>query len=185
MCSSFSRSPCIIFDTGMPVARDTTSAISSAPTEVRSRRGLAVLPLALAGFGFLELRFQLRQLAVLDFGHAREVTTTARFIHFELELSICSFTPCEPWAAAFRAALRRSRRIRARVSGFLPPAGARRFFDASSVSFFTASRSIFNWMMRRSSLSITSGLESISILMRLAASSIRSIALSGRKRSVM
>ena len=33
---SFSRSPCIIFDTGMPVARDTTSAISSAPTWVRS-----------------------------------------------------------------------------------------------------------------------------------------------------
>ncbi|MNQ88808.1 hypothetical protein D3C85_1040890 [compost metagenome] len=39
MCSSFSRSPCIIFDTGMPVARDTTSAISSAPTRVRNRRG--------------------------------------------------------------------------------------------------------------------------------------------------
>ncbi len=62
---------------------------------------------------------------------------------------------------------------------------ARRFFDASSFSFFTASRSIFNWISRRSSRSIDSGLESISILMRAAASSIRSIALSGRKRSVM
>ena len=29
--SSLSRSPCIILDTGMPVARETTSAISSAP----------------------------------------------------------------------------------------------------------------------------------------------------------
>ena len=37
---SFSRSPCIIFDTGMPVARDTTSAIS-APTWVRSSFGFA------------------------------------------------------------------------------------------------------------------------------------------------
>ena len=34
-------SPCIIFDTGMPVARDTTSAISSAPTCVRSSFGFA------------------------------------------------------------------------------------------------------------------------------------------------
>ncbi len=60
-----------------------------------------------------------------------------------------------------------------------------RFFDASSFSFFTASRSIFSWIRRRSSLSIASGLESISILIRAAASSMRSIALSGRKRSVM
>jgi len=62
---------------------------------------------------------------------------------------------------------------------------ARRFCEASSFSFLTASRSILSWMMRRSSLSIDSGLESISILMRAAASSIKSIALSGRKRSVM
>ena len=39
MCRSLSRSPCIIFDTGMPVARDTTSAISSAPTCVRRSCG--------------------------------------------------------------------------------------------------------------------------------------------------
>ena len=38
MRSSFSRSPCIILETGMPVARDTTSAISSTPTCVRSSR---------------------------------------------------------------------------------------------------------------------------------------------------
>ena len=46
MCSSFSRSPCIILDTGMPVARDTTSAISSAPTRVRNRRGRPSSPSA-------------------------------------------------------------------------------------------------------------------------------------------
>jgi hypothetical protein len=40
-------------------------------------------------------------------------------------------------------------------------------------------------MMRRSSSSSFSGLDSASIRSRLAASSIRSIALSGKKRSVM
>ena len=34
--SNLPRSPCIILDTGIPVARLTTSAISSAPTSVRS-----------------------------------------------------------------------------------------------------------------------------------------------------
>ena len=48
MSSSFSRSPCIIFETGMPVMRDTTSAISSAPTCVRSSRGFACASLALS-----------------------------------------------------------------------------------------------------------------------------------------
>ena len=52
-------------------------------------------------------------------------------------------------------------------------------------SFFSASRSILSWMMRRSRFSISSGLDSTSMRIRLAASSIRSIALSGRKRSVM
>ena len=60
-----------------------------------------------------------------------------------------------------------------------------RSFEARSVSFFRASRSIFSWMMRRSSSSSSSGLESTCIRSRDAASSIRSIALSGRNRSVM
>ena len=62
---------------------------------------------------------------------------------------------------------------------------SRRFLLASSVSLATCIFSILSWIMRRSSLSICSGLLSSSILMRLAASSIKSIALSGRKRSVM
>ncbi len=74
ICSSLSRSPCISLQTGMPVARDTTSAISSAPTIVRSSCGLPLLPL----FGFLRLRFlqpllQLGQLAVLQLGDLVEV----------------------------------------------------------------------------------------------------------------
>ncbi len=56
---------------------------------------------------------------------------------------------------------------------------------ASSLSFFSASRSISSCWMRRSTSSISVGIESISIFSRDAASSIRSIALSGRKRSAM
>ena len=79
----------------------------------------------------------------------------------------------------------RGRRTRVSSRSISSSISARRFFDASSFSFFTASRSILSWIRRRSSRSSASGLESISIVMRDAASSIRSIALSGRKRSVM
>ena len=62
---------------------------------------------------------------------------------------------------------------------------ASRAFDASSVSLRSASRSISSWIRRRSSSSSSIGIESISMRSRDAASSTRSIALSGRKRSVM
>jgi len=58
-------------------------------------------------------------------------------------------------------------------------------FDAGSFSFLSASCSIMSWRTFRSISSISIGMESISILIRDAASSTRSIALSGRKRSVM
>ena len=48
-----------------------------------------------------------------------------------------------------------------------------------------ACSSICSWIMRRSISSISVGMESISILSLEDASSIRSTALSGRKRSVM
>src|SRR3546814_6866623 len=50
---------------------------------------------------------------------------------------------------------------------------ASRSFDAVSVSLPSADSSIFIWMMRRSRLSISSGFDSTSMRMRLAASSIR------------
>jgi hypothetical protein len=62
---------------------------------------------------------------------------------------------------------------------------SKRFLEASSDSFFSASRSILSWISRRSRRSISSGLESISMRMREAASSTRSMALSGSWRSVM
>jgi hypothetical protein len=49
----------------------------------------------------------------------------------------------------------------------------------------SATRSISSWRMRRSTTSISVGSESISMRSFDAASSMRSIALSGRKRPVM
>jgi hypothetical protein len=74
ICSSFSRSPCIILLTGMPVARETTSAISSAPTwcaAACSSPPSCRPTLASAG---LQLRLQLGQLAVLQLGHLVELS---------------------------------------------------------------------------------------------------------------
>ncbi len=61
----------------------------------------------------------------------------------------------------------------------------RRSRDPGSVSFSSACRSISSWVLRRSTSSISVGTESISIFRRDAASSTRSIALSGRNRSEM
>ena len=62
---------------------------------------------------------------------------------------------------------------------------SRRSRDAASFSFASAVRSISSCIARRSSSSISVGTESISMRSLEAASSTRSIALSGRKRSVM
>ncbi len=57
--------------------------------------------------------------------------------------------------------------------------------ETASDSRATDTRSIWSCMMRRSISSSSCGMESISMRSREAASSIRSMALSGRKRSEM
>ena len=61
---------------------------------------------------------------------------------------------------------------------------ASRSAEALSVSLARAMRSISSWRMRRVTTSSSVGMESISMRSRLAASSIRSMALSGRNRPV-
>ena len=58
----------------------------------------------------------------------------------------------------------------------------RRCFETSSVSFASAAFSISSWRIRRSTTSISIGIESISMRSRDAASSTRSMALSGSCR---
>ncbi len=57
--------------------------------------------------------------------------------------------------------------------------------EPGSLSFRSASRSISSWVRRRVISSSSAGIESISVRRRAAASSTRSIALSGRNRSEM
>ena len=57
ICSNFSRSPCMSLATGMPVARATTSAISSAPTWVLSNCGRPPAALRLASLACASLSF--------------------------------------------------------------------------------------------------------------------------------
>ena len=68
--SSLSRSPCISLATGMPVARATTSAISSAPTSVRSSCGRPPSApfFCSVACASLSLLLELRELAVLQLG---------------------------------------------------------------------------------------------------------------------
>jgi hypothetical protein len=69
----------------MPVARETTSAISSAPTCVRNSFGFAP-GLAVRLVGLLELGLELRQLAVLQLRHPLPVALALRFLHLEPDL---------------------------------------------------------------------------------------------------
>ena len=69
----------------MPVARDTTSAISSAPTSVRRSCGFFASPLRLL-VRLVELRLELRQLAVLQLRHLLPVALAPRLFHLELDL---------------------------------------------------------------------------------------------------
>jgi hypothetical protein len=90
--------------------------------------------------------------------------------------TIASFSACH---CAFMA------EERSRSSASSRSIASRRATDGSSLSLASAWCSISSCMMRRSTSSISVGIESISMRRRDAASSIRSIALSGRKRSAM
>ena len=180
ICSSLSRSPSSIRSTGTPVQRDTTWAMSLSVTSSWT------ISSALACLGLGELALELRDLAVGDLAGARQVALALR--HLELVAQLVELL-LQLLALGVLLLLRLPRAVSSAdccsssASSF--SSSARRSFEALSVSFLSASRSILSCMMRRSSSSIASGLESITMRLRAAASSIRSIALSGRKRSVM
>ena len=184
MCNNFSRSPCNILLTGIPVARLTTSAISSGPTSVRSILCLVLLVSRFAAC-----------LSCASSSGSLPYCSSETFCHkpWRVAVSISCFTrsiaslmcadPCTCAFSAFQISSKSANSFSSLViSSSIKP---KRFLLPSSFSRRTASRSILSWINLRSSLSITSGLESISILMRLAASSIKSIALSGKNRSVI
>jgi hypothetical protein len=134
----------------------------------------------LAGLG--DPALELGDLAVADLGRPLEVDLALDLAPLGLELLLegadggdglllaiqCPIIPAD---CSRRASSSRS-------------SASRRSTDAASVSLASATRSISSWRMRRSTTSTSVGMESISMRSRLAASSTRSMALSGRKRPV-
>ncbi len=180
--SSFSFSPSSILATGMPVHLETTSAISSSVTLLRTSWGaFSSACWAWARRFSSSGIFPYCSSAMRPRSPARRAASISR--RSRSSSSRMCAVPCSEAFSDFQISSRsaysfsRPRNVSCRV--------ARRLREASSVSFFSASCSIFSWMMRRSSRSSASGFESISMRMRAAASSIRSIALSGSWRSAM
>ena len=98
--------------------------------------------------------------------------------------SICSFTARICLILSFSTC---QRALRCEFFSFKSPSSFLRFsslsFDAASFSFLNATCSISSCFERRSISSISSGMESISVRNFAPASSIKSMALSGKKRS--
>ena len=143
MLISFSRSPCIILDTGMPVARDTTSAISSAPTWVRSNLFLTLVCSALSAWcNSVSSAGNLPYWSSANLSNWPFLCRSAICMRiFSISSRMCA-VPCTCAFSTFQISSRSeysfsSRRISSSIK-------LRRFFEESSFSFFTASRSIFS-----------------------------------------
>ena len=91
-------------------------------------------------------------------------------------------TPMASFSACQRAVSAEDSSVRSAISRSRPSSRAR---EVASVSEASATRSISSRRRRRSTTSISVGTESISMRRELAASSMRSMALSGRNRPVM
>ncbi len=182
MRSSLSRSPSSILLTGMPVQRDTTSAISSSVTlSCTSLKSLASSSCAAANC-FSSCGSRPYWISLMRAKSWRRCAASRS----SLACSTCSLifvAPCSAAFSDFQISLR-SENSRSRPSMSFSRS-AKRCREASSFSFFSISRWIFSWITRRSRRSSSSGLESISMRRREAASSIRSMALSGSWRSVI
>ena len=184
-CSSFSRSPSSRRPAGMPVHDDTTSAMSSAVT--CSPTICLVWPAADSASSAAAISFSTCGISPYSRREAvsRSVSRRAISAWLRRSSSFCRSSPrrFKPARCDSHAAVRPDRVscLSARSSR----RAARRSFEASSVSADRAISSILRRSTSRCSWSISTGAESISMRRRLAASSTRSIALSGSCLSVM
>mmetsp|Transcript_5753 Transcript_5753/g.18083 ORF Transcript_5753/g.18083 Transcript_5753/m.18083 type:complete len:268 (+) Transcript_5753:914-1717(+) len=180
MFRSFSRSPVMSCCTGMPVARATTWAMSMAVTEsltMNSPSRLACLSCSasLSSFGILSywiseaLAKSPSLVAISSWWRAMSISSVRRLMRSKRAFSrsqrsdmprySSSLVLMEFWIASTFSC------------------------DTESFSFLSASSSILRRRISRSSMSICSGRDSCCRRSRDAASSIRSIALSGSFRS--
>ncbi len=185
--SSFSRSPSTSRVTGMPVQRATISAISSSVTSSRSSAPSPCFS-AIFASGRLQLLLQLREPAVLELGGLVEVVgplgllasrgAAARSARAARARSADRLLLALPLRAQSR--LRLAADLCQLLAQLLQALLARRVLLLRS-----AASSISSCITRRVTASSSAGIESISVRIIAHASSTRSIALSGRKRSVM
>mmetsp|Transcript_20367 Transcript_20367/g.56750 ORF Transcript_20367/g.56750 Transcript_20367/m.56750 type:complete len:262 (-) Transcript_20367:824-1609(-) len=176
-CSSFSRSVCCKRTTGMPVHLDTTVAISSGPTASVS---MALVWGAASRSILSRLSTSGRAPYLRSAIRARSPRCSAR----PMFTSICSRLACSPLISSRRArsllyCTTRGARCSSRAaSSFLTC--SKRPILIWSFSFFRAACSTCSLVRIRSIPSMTSGLESSSTRTLEHASSIRSMALSGK-----
>ena len=187
MWMSFSTSPSSSLLTGMPVHLATTSAMSSSSTSSFSMRHVA---LQLVQAGVLRRQLPLRPRGCGRSGARRPSAGRPRArrarprscacVDLLLERpGSCRWPPSPPASGpSCRPTARAGRPARPRWPGAAP-------WRPRPSPCCRACCSMSSCLMRRSTWSISMGMESISMRSRLAASSTRSMALSGRKRSEM
>ncbi len=182
-CNSFFISPSSSFETGTPVQRLTTSAMSSSSTSSFSNRTEPCFWLrrscsrAMSDSSDVSLPYLSSAARFRSYCRsARSISTFTCSTCSRSERSFCtpSFSACHCACSALDSVLR---------SAISRSILASRSFDAASLSFLSASRSISSCIVRRIDSSSSAGMESISVRSFAAASSTRSMALSGRKRS--
>ncbi len=178
--NNLSRSPSNILATGIPVCLESTSAISASVTLFFNKLISCISAWAARSscfsssgiFPYCNSDIRLRS-------PARRATS--------ISIRACSSSDLICWvpeSAAFSAFHTSSSSAYSRsLTSSSSQISFRRFWLAPSLSLPSACCSIFNWIIRRSKRSSNSGFESICIRMLDAASSIKSIALSGNCRS--
>ncbi|CAM5267282.1 hypothetical protein SCALM49S_01216 [Streptomyces californicus] len=183
--SSFWVSPSSSRPAGIPVQAPTTSAMSSEPTS-----SLTIVSLSLEASSASAASSSSRSRPGISPYSSLEAASKSpsrwarsAWPRSSSSRSFSSPTRLRPCFSFSQRALRP--RSSSSLSARSRRSFSRRCLEAGSDSFLSASSSMRNRSTERWSSSISSGEESISIRSREAASSTRSMALSGRKREVM
>ena len=183
--SSFSRSPSIRRLTGMPVHLPTMSAISFSVT-VSCTMEFSPVCFSAAASASLSCfsragRSEYLSLAAFSYSRFACARSISPFICSILDFS--SFTLSTPLFSASQRDFMALNCSFSSASSFL--SSSRRSRESWSSSFLRAISSISCCMILRRRSSSSAGMESISVRIIAQASSTRSMALSGRKRSVI
>ena len=172
------------FVTGMPAQRETTSAISSAVTSSRrSCEPPSFWMSASCSRSFFSRSGMRPYLSCEAFALSPAASAASNARRASSSFARTLFTSSSEAFSFFQRAVIASAFAFSSASSLR--SSSRRFFEASSVSFASAISSISRRRTWREISSSSAGQESISVRIEAHASSRRSIALSGRKRSWM